>query len=294
MDLKYSLLPSFKRKQNINNLFSFVNCCLLKINAIESIDELNMYMLSKDNSMFIMNDYENNQDIFSLKAEPDIVSLNSNAVEDIHSTSVNNKILYPKHKKSLFWCVFIAIHGYDEYLMIGNKFANRELEEQQRIMQYVKQNIHEMKSLKMKITNSLLQQIISELLVDNTNNMLLLNAFSIYYKSNIYVINQNNNTYIVFGNKDENYNSSSIIIHYYNKEKYGLNTHIQVNDINNYYFFLENLEKPLKSVSNYKLIDLKHSYIKLNNFNKNKYEYDINKHKKQELYDLISQLCIWK
>lgn len=270
----------FKRKQNTNNLFSFANFCLLNINIIEKIDDLNEFMLSKQNSTINMICFENNQDIFSS------IPLNTN------KENLTPPILYPKHKNSLFWCIFIAINGYNEYLMIGNKFANKEFEEQQRIMQYIKENGHEMKSLKMKITNSLLQQIMSELLVENTSNLLLVNAYSVYYKSTIYVLNQNNHTYVIFGNKNDEY-SNTIIIQYNNK-KYGLNNDIQINNIDNEYLFLENFEKPLKSISNYKLDDLKQLCIKFNNFNKNKYDFDINNKKKQDFYDLLCQLCIWK
>jgi hypothetical protein len=301
-------LHNFKRKQNSNNLFSFVNSCLLNIDIIKSIDELNEFMPFKGNSLYNILEIENNEDIFSFHGEVDYTPVPAipvvpvipaipvvPVIPAISPVPVYNKsIIYPKHKNSLFWSIYISIYGYNDYLMIGNKFTNKELEEQQKIMQYIKENNHEMKCLKMKITNSLLQQIMSDLMINNiTTNHSLLNAFSVYYKSNIYILNQTNYTYLVFGNKNNDYNSNSIIIQY-NENKYGLNTNIEINDIDNSYLFLENIEKPLKSVSNYKLSELKTLYIKFNNFNKNKYEFEINKQKKQELYDLLSQLCTWK
>ena len=39
-----------------------------------------------------------------------------------------------KHS-SLFWCMFIAQYGYSEYLRVGTRFQNRELEEKQTMME---------------------------------------------------------------------------------------------------------------------------------------------------------------
>ena len=44
----------------------------------------------------------------------------------------------PVQSDSLFWCVYTFVNGYSEYLMIGSKYANREIEEKQKFFAFFK------------------------------------------------------------------------------------------------------------------------------------------------------------
>ena len=92
------------------------------------------------------------------------------------------------HHPTLFWCVFVAHYGYSEYLRIGNRFQNRELEEKQRMMETLSKNPKQMKEGSMKLTNDAIQEILSGLMVSSGDSFSALVAYSTYYSKTIYVV----------------------------------------------------------------------------------------------------------
>ena len=329
----------FERKQNSNNLFSFLNKILYKIDIVNNIDELEPFMycnvpicqleidkIPVSNYIPVSNIVNNNSgslieqfkktemkettiiDIVDIPVDiPKINKLHKKPFQ-IYNKNVHNKenkeneqknIIYPKNQNSLFWCIYIAIHGYDEYLMIGKNFSNKQLEERHRIMNSIKGKPNCMKELNTKITNILVEQILSELLVENNTNLFVLNAFVIFYNVNIYIINKHNKTYLKFMKKHDNQdeNTKNIILNINREHNYGLLLDYNISNIDDEYLFLENHEKPFKGISTYKVIELENMYNKYKRLNQDTNGENIIdniKMKKNDIYQKLTELCVWK
>ena len=105
-------------------------------------------------------------------------------------------LYYPQKKNSLFWCAFISCYGYNEYHLIGNRFSNKELEVKQDIIRYFTENPKHLKNSNQKVTNGLIQEISSELMINTKSSLLECIAFSIFFKKHIFIVK--NNTYLLF------------------------------------------------------------------------------------------------
>ena len=342
----------FERKQNSNNLFSFLNKILYKIDSVNDIDELEPFMyctvpicrleidkIPVSNYIPVSNIVNNNSgslieqfkktevkettivDIVDIVDIPVYVPVDVPKINKLHKKlfqiqnknihnkenkenkeniqNVHNNIIYPKNQNSLFWCIYIAINGYDEYLMIGKNFSNKQLEERHRIMNSIKGKPNCMKELNTKITNILVEQILSELLVENNTNLFVLNAFVIYYNVNIYIINKHNKTYLKFMKKHDNQdeNTKTIVLQINREHKYGLLLDYNISNIDDEFLFLENHEKPFKGISTYKVIELENIYNKCKRLNQDTIGENIIdniKMKKNDIYQRLTELCVWK
>ena len=49
-------------------------------------------------------------------------------------------IIVSLSKKNSFWCCYIAKHGFDEYTQIRNNYGTKQIEIQEQISKYVKEN----------------------------------------------------------------------------------------------------------------------------------------------------------
>ena len=89
---------------------------------------------------------------------------------------------------SVFWCMFVAHYGYSEYLCVGNRRKNRELEEKQVIMETLAKHPKQLKEGNMRLTHDAVQEILSTLMTSSSSDFLELVAYSHYYKKNVYVV----------------------------------------------------------------------------------------------------------
>ena len=112
------------------------------------------------------------------------------------------------HHPTAFWCLFIAKYGYIEYLQVGNRQTNRELEEKQKMVEMftpvlssnakksapgIRKNL---KDGNMRLTNDAVQEILSSLMVSSKEELYLLVAYSQYYEKTVYV--EFDHSYFVF------------------------------------------------------------------------------------------------
>ena len=198
----------------------------------------------------------------------------------------------PKQNDTIFWCIYAFIHGQGEYNQIGHSYGNRQLEEKQKIIDYVKKNPKILKSSNLKITNGNIQEILSEFMVDKSTSFYGVAALAIYYKTPIYFINQEKKTYLKFLPESE-YLENPICYLYLHKTdrgfpKYKMNVldEQKENTELNSMICLESHLKPLKPISYYKSEDLNIIAEKIGFFRKEKM-------KKQELYEKLYELCGW-
>jgi hypothetical protein len=61
------------------------------------------------------------------------------------------EFISPTHQDSLFWCIYIAMHGYNDYLQVSRNYGVKELEIKQKIGNYIQSNPSKMKKTNIKI-----------------------------------------------------------------------------------------------------------------------------------------------
>jgi hypothetical protein len=289
----------------LNQIFYKCN----KFDNIEAIQTLSSFMLTIEN-MNKIKEYSGTcvkpitQEINTTPVVEEAETVNKpikkdskNLKDSKNSTnSTNSDIFYPQNNNSLFWCAFIASYGFIEYEIIGKKYANREIEEKQKIIDFIKKTPQKLKLSNHKITNIMIQEILSDLMVNLKSSLLAFIGLTHYYNKHFYIVR--GHTYLYFSsNVNETFEespSSFFIIHYKNEKEYGIDmdtTLEKINNIQNNYVYIESIDKPLKGISAYKVNDLDDMCKKLLvDSNDNKWSYM----KKPDLYKYIWEMCIWK
>lgn len=287
----------------------------------ESLKRLDKYILNVENMNLFLNSFS--KEIEEIKSSPivkEIVPIVSPIVvpiispiiapivasivtpivyHNIDSKKKRDPIFYPRCEDSLFWTIFIAFHGMKEFEYIGKKYANRELEEKQKIMEHFKKNPSSMKQMNFKVTNVLLQEILSDLMTNKKTSLATFLAFVSYYKKRVFIVRKN--TYLMYNFENSGFQVSSpekdisedmdfVILHYNPETKsYGIDTEItqeKVANIIDTKCLLSGFLKPLKGVSTYKVEELEEMGNKMG---LTWYP----KIKKNELFELIQNEALW-
>ena len=197
--------------------------------------------------------------------------------------------LTPAQADSLFWCIYIAIHKYDEYLMVHNKHNMLELEWKQKLSKQITDCPSKLKQSNHKVTKANIQEILSDFMTaPYKTNMLCVIAITVYYNIHIIIMNSTNNmrmefttdaadalpidTYVIYKNERNHYSicpePASIA---------------ELARIRSSSLLIENNEKPLKSIGSYKVDELI-MYAKLFGIYN-----DHEKYKKNELHDIVGE-----
>jgi hypothetical protein len=197
----------------------------------------------------------------------------------------------PKLNDSLFWCLYIAINGYDEYLQIQRNYGVKELEIKKSIAELVKTKANLFKLTNYKVTKVSIQEILSELLTSQKDtSMLCLIAMTIYYNINVILVNATNQLMVEFISNAES-ELPTYVLRKQDKQ-YSINIEPISQErrtiMKESMICLENYTKPLKPISNYKADDLINIAKKLGVYN------DAEKLKKHDLYEKISECMKWK
>jgi hypothetical protein len=215
-----------------------------------------------------------------------------------NKTSIKETIYYPNKENSLFWSIYILVYGLNDYLQIGQKYGNRELEEKQKMIESFKKHPQSLKQLNHRITNVMVQEILSELMIQKKSSLLCFMAMVVYYQKNVYILKEK--TYLkFFANSEWDMKDSDDFSHFailrYNEEEdqYGIDWEVNVEkieDIERHWIELESIEKPLKGVSSFKVSDLNHLASLL--WRDHVLEEAILL-KKPDLYQKLYDACIW-
>ena len=214
----------------------------------------------------------------------------------LKKSSEEIKMFEPKQKDTIFWCIFIYIYGYGEYLTIGSRYGNRELEEKQKMITYFKENPKCLKTTNHKITNGNIQEMYSEYLsFQNETTLMGVIGLAVYYNIRILLVDSSKNIYLDYHTNDTSTTIKTCIL-YKNQgirgqTKYCFDMSTDENiesyeKIKNTMLCLEHYTKPLKAISTYKSCELEEIEKKLNI-----YDESIKKIKKQELYNKIVEHC---
>ena len=208
---------------------------------------------------------------------------------------INSNIIHPKCTDTLFWCLYIAKYGYGDYLNIGQKYKNKEIEIKQQMIETIKKTPVKLKSGPRKITNVAVQEIMAELMIDNKTTFKTFYAMCLLNQLNMCIVDLPSNTYLPFttATLDATTNQS---IHYiiYKSASGFFSIDIEEKTTDQYSQIISNMvelehgERPVRAISSYKVGDLETMAKRLHIFLD-----DSKKYKKQELYDEILLKCQW-
>ena len=80
---------------------------------------------------------------------------------------IEDTTLTPEQNDQLFWCCYIGKYGLDKYNEIKRRAGNIEMDEKQKISEYFKNNPNQLKNINQKMTKARIQEIISEIMINN-------------------------------------------------------------------------------------------------------------------------------
>lgn len=203
----------------------------------------------------------------------------------------------PKHENTLYWCIFMLAYGEQEYLAIGSKYKNAEIDEKMRIIDGLQKEKKSLKTACFKLTNNDVEQLLSSLMVNIRDDYLVLIGYVVYYKLNIVVLPDDTQTYLVFSPQQlvtlEYHEDQPIYqmkcksngkYQYFSVDTMPLSKE-QLDIIQTTRVRLHHYSEPLRGISNYTMPVLETMAAKL------KIDTTNTKLKKQELYDAIKIAC---
>ena len=209
---------------------------------------------------------------------------NTKIVEDATSqieTTPNTKVVeetiqkpreyrfYPKSKDCVFTCIYVAIHGEQTLYQPGVNITNMIMNEKKTISDYCNSSASVLKSSNFKLTIAKMNEIRCELMTQPFMNKIGggLVACSVYYKRPIYVVFEEIGAYLRFVSKeyvedDEAVGKDDIILRV-DRGRICLDYSAKADTYREKYMELVHYEKPMASISNYKLDELLEIYKKM-------------------------------
>jgi len=208
----------------------------------------------------------------------------------------------PTKEDTLFWCAFAAHHGAAEYWIIGNRYKNVEIQEKQRILEWIRVNPTILKnSGRTKMSQGRIQETMSELMVNKKTSWATFWAMCIYYKIHVFVVY--NHTYMdflpdmvaaaattttedaivptyIFSRSRDGHISSSLTPASPDDIEAICSTHVRLD---------RTMDRPLRAASSYKLCELEEMANKMGILRESLGA----KPKKVDWYNAVLQKCTW-
>ena len=200
-----------------------------------------------------------------------------------------------KVQDGLFWSIYIAKYGYSEYLRNKYNYGKLEVNEKQKITEYLLSIGSNRIKSNYKITRSFCGEIVADLTSLPRMVMSGLIAMSAYYKSDIYIVDIIKNTYVYFLYLGDDTPLKDTIVLYKNPlytKKFHSNEYFvdigftiqSLDEIRENYVGMEHYQKPLKGISTYLKPDLE-KMVEKTVFRDNK---SMDTYSKQELYNILT------
>lgn len=252
------------------------------------LDRMRRYFFTTDTKAAMLETIvETRESIEEVVSEPVVVSIETKPSLEIKYEDM----ISPFHPDTLFWCLFIAINGYDEYLQIDRNYGVKELELKQTFGNFIKENPSKMKLTNNKITKASVQEILSDFLTtQKETNLLCLIGMIVYYNINVIMIDPSKRFAIeLLANVD--IKSNTYVLYKDTFNKYKINpepiSDEMIVKLKTDLIFLNSYARPLKASSMYKLDELIDIAKKIGIYD------EVNKPKKPDLYNLISETIRW-
>lgn len=230
---------------------------------------------------------------FMYKAEPTKIEepiyepINENVGNEIPAISESSVFTVPRNEDTLFWCMYIAKYGYGDYLAIGTKYKNKEIEKKQEMIDTIKKSPAIMKCDSYKLSKVAVQEILADLLVNKKTTMNTLLAMCILYNLRVYVIDESVKTYVHYRANETTTTTETFIIRKTIDGFYGVDMDTntaKIATIEETRLAIEPGPKPIKGMSAYKVGELETMIKKLG-----VWPNDGNKRTKTDLYDILQK-----
>ena len=246
------------------------------MNTIPDISILSNYMFSQENII----ELRKCKDIESKNIESKKIESNGKRVKPIENKQVCDYFL-PTHKDSLFWCFFIITKGQFTYESLHSSNFCEEMGEKIQIVENIGNHTDILKNNKWK------KSIIEHNLISEKKISLQTFFYICSTRDINVVIIKGRSIYILENNKD---NSYELLL--YSDNGYMLSQHTPVDKlalISEYkvkYFNIENINKPLRAISSYKIAELRDISDRLDISHVSN---DGKKYNKKQLYEIIRE-----
>lgn len=224
--------------------------------------------------------------------KPTAPAIQQDAPPVMPATNTTN-IVQPRQRDTLFWCVFIAVNGYDEYLKVDYGYGSRELDIKREIGDYLSKHASEIKNANVKITKSMVQEICSELITNiNTTSIECLVAMAVYHHLNFILADNTNKIRL------EILSDTSSPYYLLYKDSYGKYSiqcdalsEAELEAVYKTTVCLEHHLKPIRQMGAYtigKLTEMAETLGLISASGENTI-----KHKKQDLYIMVANKMVW-
>ena len=234
-----------------------------------NINLLNKYMLNQKNINII---------IGQRKITPQLKTTTTPTTTKCHTTSqIDRSLFFPDEKDSLFWCFYIMKYGVEAYTMLEYKNIVVEKNIKIECIELVRKNKLKLKAHKGMSVSHVENALLNEKIIDMKTFM------SLCIIEGISVMYLHKNTYYELNlDIDETTNIHSIT-RLDNPLKYGYELKQNSKEIRDTFYNIDNLNKPLKAMSSYKIAELIVFCNKLNIPLKE------DKKRKKDMYELLIQ-----
>ncbi len=291
--------------------------CLPHLFGGPSVDDLAKYMMTSERWNYINCLSSTSKDtdrlcvgLSNMSVSVDLAQDTNVPVMDVPDTMVSTDMADRLEKftlntkgavDGLFWSMFLAHHGMNEYHRVGLNNGNEEMKEKNKIVEYLHGESTSLLNTfsNYKVTKVFVADTISDLLTCAKMKWSGLVAMSLYYQANILIVDYDKKIYLPFlvGNALQTY-----ILYrnplYNKKDRTSVSYFVDVAEkimsyeqIQNTMIGLIHYEKPLKGISTYKSTDLESMAEKVG------IEVDDENGKmlkKQDLYTKILLKCVWE
>lgn len=164
-----------------------------------------------------------------------------------------------KCQDPLFWSLYIAVYGYNEYMRVGRHNGKVEMEEKRKMASLCHTSGSKALNDQMavKLTKVGCGRMAEELLTMPKTPPGALYAYAFYHKCSVYVVDLAKKTYLAYIHRDP---SQRIVLYRHPDSKsYFIDTNEQLYTLEHLslqFVCLESADKPLKSASAYKVAEL--------------------------------------
>lgn len=228
-------------------------------------------------------------------AASNLVKLNqvtaTDSIKPIQVTTTDSVL--PKQQDTLFWCIYIAVFGYNDYLEVSRNYGVKELDIKKQIADFLQKTPTAFKTSNIKVTKVAIQEILSELLTSQKETSILcLLAMIVKHKINVLLVDPTDRFYLeYYHDKDMDESPTYVLI----KDTYG-KYRIQLEPLSkdsiihwkSSRFALDSYQKPLRAASLYKVHELEELARRFSLYD------DAKKYKKADLYNDICEGIRWR
>lgn len=264
---------------------------IIELSQIMNILKPHMYTtITMNSEHHQQSSYKDNNIITQTPAPAPTIKENPVVLDNVRNVPEIEHIK-PNIIDSLFWCLYIINYGYNDFQQITRNHRVKQLEVQSKVIDKINKDKSCMKNTNFKFTNVAIQELTSDLMtITKAINYNTALSLCVFYNINIYIIDNSKGIYIkLISNTDIELPTYTIFrekLNTYSVDMEALTTD-KLTALEKL-ICLESYLRPLKTISNYKIIELMELASKLKLLEDNK------KYKKQELYELVYNKIRWE